>query len=658
MQKSLKTKIIGSAIILFTLGILLMIWMVNGQVKKISMQEVQNSSEALADQMTYTIENFIGQYTKGLQAIGQSYSVENFTGADGELVTEKQLTDKLVDNLDIFLDASSIYYTLPDKNMYPPSTEEGYDPTERDWYKLAAEHVGETVWSPPYSDSTTGTYMITGSQAIVKNGQLQGVIAMDIELTSLTDKLKELDIPFEGAPVLLDQNGLAISHPTRSGENIGDLEYAKKMQQNEFGSLHYTAEDGVKKMAAYSTMSEFNWKVGIIYETDKLMGMAKQLRSSIMLISGILLIIVGTFLYFLINHLLKPVAKLRTSMDEVSAGDLTVQSTVHSQDEIGQLSDNFNGMISSMHEIITVVHESADNVRMNSESLSAVAEETNASSSEVAHAVNEIAEGAQRSAEDAETVSENAEELSRQINGITERALTMNNIAVRTGQMNEEGQTQMANLAQTFQSSGTDLRSMNEAIALLGNKVKEIGSVMDTITDISAQTNLLALNASIEAARAGEHGKGFAVVADEVRKLAEQSEQATVDVRHTVEQLQNESAVVTKQMDDTIATFRQQELVVQDTENTFGELSALMEDMRESIQAITEEIDLVSKQKDDVTNIIQTMAATSQQTAAACEEVSASTEEQQRAIQSVTDAAETLTDLSEELNHAIARFTV
>ena len=104
----------------------------------------------------------------------------------------------------------------------------------------------------------------------------------------------------------------------------------------------------------------------------------------------------------------------------------------------------------------------------------------------------------------------------------------------------------------------------------LETKVKEIGGVMETIMEISAQTNLLALNASIEAARAGEHGKGFAVVADEVRKLAEQSAKATEDVKKTITELQKESVLVSKQMNETRGNFRLQASVVTDTEVTFS----------------------------------------------------------------------------------------
>jgi methyl-accepting chemotaxis protein len=51
------------------------------------------------------------------------------------------------------------------------------------------------------------------------------------------------------------------------------------------------------------------------------------------------------------------------------------------------------------------------------------------------------------------------------------------------------------------------------------------------VNTLAGRSNLLAVNAAIEAAKAGEVGWGFAVVAAEIKGLAEQSKQATVQVR-------------------------------------------------------------------------------------------------------------------------------
>lgn len=660
MTKSLKTKIILAALSLFTIGIILIVFLVDSQVKKQSLDRVVDSSESLSEQTAFTVDNYMAQYSKGLQALATSKELTEFTGPTGSTITERELLQKLQETIEIYSDATFVYFGMTDKYtaMYPEDDLTGYDPTSRDWYITAAATPGIVHWSTPYPDVETGDFVITGSYAIEKNGKLLGVLAIDLELTEMTSLLTSIDIPFNGDPVLLDQEGTAISHPTRSGENIMDIAYISKMYNADSDVLHFKDEDGAKKVNIYSTIPDFGWKVGTIYEQNELMSMAKSLRNSIIIISLIILIVVAASLYAIISRLIKPISRLRGYMDEVSNGNLTVQSTIKSNDEIGKLSDNFNLMISNMHNIIKVVNESASQVRANSETLSAVAEETNASSAEVSHAMNEIAEGASSSAEDAENVINSADELGRQIVGITKRAATMSQIAEQTDKMNTSGQTQMADLQKTFKSSGTNLRSMNERVSTLGEKVKAIGDVMNKITEISAQTNLLALNASIEAARAGEHGKGFAVVADEVRKLAEQSSSATDEVQSTVAQLQEESLLVTEEMEDTIATFHEQGTVVNETEATFRQSFDMMQNMKQSIDAISEEIQEVSRHKDAVSMTIQTMTATSQQTAAASEEVSASTEEQSRAIQSVTDAAETLTELSEELSLAIQRFKI
>jgi methyl-accepting chemotaxis protein len=85
----------------------------------------------------------------------------------------------------------------------------------------------------------------------------------------------------------------------------------------------------------------------------------------------------------------------------------------------------------------------------------------------------------------------------------------------------------------------TQTESSSGQINALGQSARDIGKIVETITDISEQVNLLALNATIEAARAGEAGKGFAVVANEIKELARQTAGATNEIRQRVEGIQS-----------------------------------------------------------------------------------------------------------------------
>jgi methyl-accepting chemotaxis protein len=80
-----------------------------------------------------------------------------------------------------------------------------------------------------------------------------------------------------------------------------------------------------------------------------------------------------------------------------------------------------------------------------------------------------------------------------------------------------------------------EIKATTEAISagilVLTEQVGEIERITELVSDLADQSNLLALNAAIEAAKAGDQGRGFSVVAGEVRRLAEQSKQATAQVR-------------------------------------------------------------------------------------------------------------------------------
>src|SRR5207249_7812791 len=97
--------------------------------------------------------------------------------------------------------------------------------------------------------------------------------------------------------------------------------------------------------------------------------------------------------------------------------------------------------------------------------------------------------------------------------------------------VSEEGHQIVDSIVQAMAVIKERVETISSDIRTLSQQTQQIGEITALVNDLADQSNLLALNAAIEAARAGEHGKGFSVVAQEVRRLAEQSKQATAQVR-------------------------------------------------------------------------------------------------------------------------------
>lgn len=169
------------------------------------------------------------------------------------------------------------------------------------------------------------------------------------------------------------------------------------------------------------------------------------------------------------------------------------------------------------------------------------------------------------------------------------------------------------------QSVSKTLNQINESqrlVAKLSDSVKDtrkridvIGSISETITNISNQTNMLALNAAIEAARAGESGRGFNVVADQVRKLADETRKAASDTTFRIEEIrkisriqEEDSNIVLKSMDSLIQLAQEAARGTEISVTASGEQSTSMQQISKTAQfllTIAEKLVSEGKSKED-----------------------------------------------------------
>jgi aerotaxis receptor len=194
------------------------------------------------------------------------------------------------------------------------------------------------------------------------------------------------------------------------------------------------------------------------------------------------------------------------------------------RDEIGQITGTMQLLLAQLRTLTGRVEAVAKH-------LATAAEQT-------ADAAGATAHGMDRQAREVESLATAINEMTATINDIAQNAA----LAAESSQVADR-QAKDGALVATEALGGIEvlMRDIDNAagvVAELGRRSELIGGVLDTIRGIAEQTNLLALNAAIEAARAGEQGRGFAVVADEVRSLANRSQQATGEIRATIEELQ------------------------------------------------------------------------------------------------------------------------
>lgn len=340
----------------------------------------------------------------------------------------------------------------------------------------------------------------------------------------------------------------------------------------------------------------------------------------------------------LTENILEPLDQIENAAEAMSQGNLEIDVTYESEDELGKLAQSFRKTASSLKEVVEDIDQllaefakgnfdaksrNIEVYRGNFSEILSKLEETETGLSQtisnVQESSNQVSVGADQLAQSAQGLAEGAtdqaaalEELTSSVNEVAEH------VAENT-KSTDRVHDQAKEVAIKADSGTAKMKELIESMKHISDTTNDIQAVIGKIESIASQTNLLSLNASIEAARAGEAGKGFAVVAEQIKELAEESaasaEETRVMLTNSLNQVEIGSNVADQTSQFMAEMIEQLDVVVMEV----AKIRQVSDQQAESVKQISQAVEQVS-------SVVQSNSATSEQVSATSQELSASAE--------------------------------
>ncbi len=242
--------------------------------------------------------------------------------------------------------------------------------------------------------------------------------------------------------------------------------------------------------------------------------------------------IVLVFLWFFMNQVSMPIKdvidRLKSFQNESAEG---------AQNDMLECAIQFDTFLSTARTLLQESYSIAQEIGRKLEPLTAMPVFSDENVKQFFTDVQEISRSSNYIANTLESTTLHIQEVSASAQTIADRSHEAATDSAETAAIAGEGKNAVSETIDTMESIKDEVLGLEDVIENLNSAGKQIGEIVNTITNIAYQTNLLALNAAIEAARAGEHGQGFTVVAGEVRKLAEESGEAAEDIGKKIKEM-------------------------------------------------------------------------------------------------------------------------
>ena len=269
-------------------------------------------------------------------------------------------------------------------SILPPD----FDATQRPYFEISSPLFNPQRlqrWTIPYVDAAGGGLVVTAAAPVYEGDEFIGVVAADMQLSQITQQISSIRVGQTGYAFLIDDAGRILSMPEAGFEMFGlrpeDMQNDEFFKETILGmgtselqsvTMRMTSGgkglltvnvDGVDTYISFSPIKTNGYSVALVVpvaelqtailsarnETQQQIQSAARFAVTLLIVLLVFAVAVSLGLG---RAIAAPIQRLTQVASQVAAGDLTVQASATTSDEIGTLASAFNTMTFRLREAL------------------------------------------------------------------------------------------------------------------------------------------------------------------------------------------------------------------------------------------------------------------------------------------------------------------
>ncbi|GLX66429.1 sensor histidine kinase [Paenibacillus glycanilyticus] len=226
------------------------------------------------------------------------------------------------------------------------------------WYKKALIPGSGVNWYYIEDERDKRNYLSLVREISFSSNNTSGVLVITLDMTMLNSILNQET--FE--TMIVDDNNriVAANRMGRTGKTLADIEFEPGIVQEKSGM--YAADiDGVASRVLIEPLvpeaSGNTLRIISVFSVDTIVADANRIKSLALTVISISLVIAILLIIGVSTIITKRLLRLSKHITKVATGKLDIVMEIDGKDEIGQLSRQFNSMVSSINGLVEEVQE-------------------------------------------------------------------------------------------------------------------------------------------------------------------------------------------------------------------------------------------------------------------------------------------------------------